>query len=430
MSESLREGWEWAKLGEVADWGSGGTPKKSEPDYYGGKIPWVLSGDLEDSEIRAVAQTISESGLANSSAKMVEPGAVLIAMYGATIGKLAIVREPVACNQAIAFAHAGIDERFLFYFLMKERNRFRSAGKGAAQKNISQTILKSWPIPVAPLEEQERIVVAIEEHLSRLDAAEASLDAADRRLDALLQSALASASSGPWPTPPLSSLVRSLKNGVFVSRPGIDPPGHPIFRISAVRPLKLRVDDIRYANPIPKKAESYLVDAGDLLFTRYSGNPDYVGAAAVVPPAGAGVLHPDKLIRVVADETKVLPGWIAAYVAAGTGRREIERRLKTTAGQVGISGAQLKTVPIATPPLEYQREAMHRLQNVIDERDCVRNELNVASASARALRRSILSAAFSGKLVPQDPTDEPASSLLDRIAAERPAKKTRKKKAV
>jgi len=271
--------------------------------------------------------------------------------------------------------------------------------------------------------------MAIEEHLSRLDAAEAALEGANRRLNSLLTSTLISVCSGSWATAPLSEVVHSVKNGVFVSRPGVDPPGHPIFRISAVRPLVLHTDDVRYAEPVPAKAENYRVEVGDVLFTRYSGNADYVGAAAVVPADGAGVLHPDKLIRVITDTDRVLPEWLAAYVAAGEGRKEIEKRLKTTAGQVGISGSQLKTVPIATPPLEYQRRAVAHLQTLQHQRDLAARELATATSRSASLRRSILSAAFSGQLVPQDPGDEPASVLLKRIAAEQPVKKPPKKKA-
>ena len=151
------------------------------------------------------------------------------------------------------------------------------------------------------------------------------------------------------------------------------------------------------------------------LFTRYSGNPQYVGAAAVVPPEGAGVLHPDKLIRVIADRERVLPEWIAAYVTASKGRSEIEKRLKTTAGQVGISGSQLKTVPIAVPPLSYQEQAVAKIGLMLSEQERTRQQLAELAKKSQALRRSILANAFSGRLVPQDPNDEPASALLGRI---------------
>ena len=193
--------------------------------------------------------------------------------------------------------------------------------------------------------------------------------------------------------------------------------------------MQLRVDDIRYASPVPDGASAYAVEAGDVLFTRYSGNPNYVGAAAVVLPDGVGVLHPDKLIRVIVDRDRVLPEWIAAYVTAGTGRREVEQRLKTTAGQVGISGSQLRTVPIAVPPISYQQQAVDKIAAVLAERERLRQTLSAVEVRVEALRRSILSEAFAGQLVPQDPSDEHASLLLERIAASRSTKPNRRASA-
>ena len=398
MRAELPPGWTWTALGEIANWRSGGTPRRTEESYYGGDIPWAVIGDLNDETVTQCKGSITHEGLNNSNCKIVDPGTILVAMYG-SIGKLGIAGMPMATNQAIASAVPRINRRYLFYFLLAQRSQLAEAGKGATQRNISQTILKAWPIPVAPLQEQERIVTTIDEHFSRLDAAEDALESAQQKTDALSRVVVGESCRGPWDTVPLVEIVTSLRNGVFVSRPAQEPPGRPIYRISAVRPLRLRVNDVRYANPEPEGADGYAVDSGDLLFTRYSGNPSYVGAAAVVPEAGRGVLHPDKLIRVVADTARVLPEWIAAYVSVGEGRRQVDQRLKTTAGQVGISGRQLKTVPIAVPPLDYQRSAVARIGTVLADQDRIEKQLAKLRAKSSALRQSILASAFDGSLV-------------------------------
>ena len=100
----LPRGWQWATFSDVAEWGSGGTPKADNPTYYGGSIPWAVIGDLTDGIITETATTITERGLADSAAKMIEPGTVMVAMYG-SIGKLGVAGGPMATNQAIAFAH-------------------------------------------------------------------------------------------------------------------------------------------------------------------------------------------------------------------------------------------------------------------------------------------------------------------------------------
>src|SRR5262249_38928171 len=131
------------------------------------------------------ANTLTTEGLTGSSAKMLPPGTVLLAMYGASIGRLGITGVPMATNQAIAAVVPNnnvVDTRFLFYYLRSQREALRRAGKGAAQPNISLTIVRSWPIPLPPIEEQRRIVAALEGHLSHIDAGSAGLAAVRRRL--------------------------------------------------------------------------------------------------------------------------------------------------------------------------------------------------------------------------------------------------------
>ena len=194
----LPEGWESYTLGEVAKWGSGGTPKSGVTRYYGGDIPWAVIRDLNDDVVLTTESSITDEGLNESSAKMIEPGSILVAMYG-SIGKLGLAGQPMSTNQAIAFANPLSDciaERFLFYFLMSQRELLLRAGKGATQQNISQTILKSWPISVPPLEEQGRIVEILEDQLSHLDTARHSLHAVRKKAAQFRRSLLHAAFTG------------------------------------------------------------------------------------------------------------------------------------------------------------------------------------------------------------------------------------------
>jgi len=363
-----------------------------------------------------------------------EPGDILLNEASGSpqeVGKPAIWRSEVedCCfqNTLLRLRPQLVDRNYVFWYCYSSAltGRLGEAGRGVNIRHLGKRGLAQFRIPVAPLAEQERIVAAIEEHFSRLDAATVALADAHKKLDVLLRAVLRTVCEGSWDTKPLGQVIVSLKNGVFVSRPSATPPGHPIYRISAVRPLVLRIDDIRWANPVPDSFHNYAVEAGDILFTRYSGNPTYVGAAAVVPQDGAGVLHPDKLIRVIADRDSVLPEWIAAYVTAGQGRREIEKRLKTTAGQVGISGSQLRSVPIAVPPIAYQQHAVNKISNVLAERERIHQTLSATRERIEVLRQSVLALAFSGRLVPQDPNDELATTLLERIAISRRTAPTR-----
>ena len=431
MIADFPPGWAATTLGDVFEIVGGSTPRTDNPDYWDGDIPWLTPDDLSTHQGVLVSRgrrSITEAGFASTSTHMLPKNSILFSSR-APIGYTAIAANPMCTNQGFKslIPPVGVKSRYVCWYLRHATPTIRALGSGTTFRELSKKRMNAVPFVLAPTAEQERIVTAIEEHFSRLDAVDNALTAAQRRLDALLQSALRSSCEGSWATRPLSDIIKSLKNGVFVSRPSAKPPGYPIYRISAVRPLQLRVDDIRYASPVPDGASAYAVGAGDVLFTRYSGNPNYVGAAAVVPPDGVGVLHPDKLIRVIADRDSVLPEWIAAYVTAGTGRREVEQRLKTTAGQVGISGSQLRTVPIAVPPISYQQQAVDKIAAVLAERERLRQTLSAVEVRVEALRRSILSEAFAGQLVPQDLDDEPASVLLERIAASRLAKSRQRK---
>jgi restriction endonuclease S subunit len=167
LHEFLARDWEGSvetTLGEVATWGSGGTPKADNSKFYGGNIPWCVIGDLNEGDVFDTEKKITDLGLKNSSAKKIEPGHVLIAMYGASIGKTGIAAIEMATNQAIAFAKVHenlLTNKYLLIYLQSQKNKFVEAGQGAAQPNISQTVLKSWRFSLPPIDVQHGLVKVI-----------------------------------------------------------------------------------------------------------------------------------------------------------------------------------------------------------------------------------------------------------------------------
>ena len=159
----MPKGWEWCRMGSIGDWGAGATPAKGNPDYYGGSILWLRTGELNngivyDSEIKVTKKALQECSL-----RMNRIGDVLIAMYGATIGKVAIVGKELTTNQACcACTPFGIYNYFLFFFLMGSQIDFIKKGEGGAQPNISREKLVSHLMPIPPLTEQYRIVEKIQ----------------------------------------------------------------------------------------------------------------------------------------------------------------------------------------------------------------------------------------------------------------------------
>lgn len=193
---AIPNSWLKTTLGDCFRWGSGGTPKSGNTEYYGGGIPWLVIGDLNDGIITKSGQTISELGLKNSSAKLVDEGTLLLAMYG-SIGKLGVAGMKLATNQAIAFAEKNeIETKYIFNFLRYVRPHLNELGKGATQQNISQTVIKAFPFPLAPLNEQKRIVAKIEELFSELDNGIAALKTAREQLKVYRQAVLKHAFEG------------------------------------------------------------------------------------------------------------------------------------------------------------------------------------------------------------------------------------------
>ena len=155
--------WTWARMGQIGDWGAGSTPQRSNQDYYGGNILWLKTGELNNGVICDTEEKITQRAFQECSLRMNKIGDVLIAMYGATIGKLAIVGKELTTNQACCGCTPYVVYNwFLFYFLMASRDTFIKKGEGGAQPNISRVKLVEHLIPLPPLNEQKRIVERIE----------------------------------------------------------------------------------------------------------------------------------------------------------------------------------------------------------------------------------------------------------------------------
>ena len=165
--------WKWTTLGEMGKWQAGGTPARSNLNFFRrGNIPWLKTGDLNDSEIKEVAEYITEEAIKNSSAHVNPIGSVLMAMYGATIGKLGILTFPCATNQACCACVVNenfVDKWYLFFYLLSQRTKFIALGAGGAQPNISRKKIVGYLIPLPPLAEQRRIVARLNELLPLVD---------------------------------------------------------------------------------------------------------------------------------------------------------------------------------------------------------------------------------------------------------------------
>ncbi|MBM3454870.1 MAG: restriction endonuclease subunit S [Bacteroidetes bacterium] len=159
--EKKGDGWEEKKLGEVMETGAGGTPLKTFKDYYyGGTIPWLLSGEVSKGEITEARNFITEKGLKNSSAKLFPSNTVLVAMYGATAGQVGILRFEASTNQAVCgiFPNENFLPKFIYYKFLAGKDVLVAQAVGGAQPNISQIKIKNTLVPVISKEKQQTIV--------------------------------------------------------------------------------------------------------------------------------------------------------------------------------------------------------------------------------------------------------------------------------
>lgn len=219
-----------------------------------------------------------------------------------------------------------------------------------------------------------------------------------------------------WTT--VEQLIIYLRNGL-PQRPEVLPPGYRILRINAVRPMSVDLDEVRYLDLLESDIRDYILNDGDILFTRYNGSLDLLGVAGMVRNCSKPTLHPGKLIRAKTVIGKPMASYLELACNVGISRAYLESKARTTAGQKGISGSDIKQMPIPLPPLAEQVQIVAQLEAQLTELAKTEETIEHSLKRAEYERQSILREAFAGRLVEQDPEDEPASELLRRIREER-----------
>ncbi len=397
---ALPGGWRQSELGKVAKWGSGGTPKANNSAYYGGSIPWAIIGDLNDGIVTKTANSITQLGLDESSSKLVPKGTLLIAMYG-SIGKLGIAGVDLATNQAIAFATPFIDEvthKFLFHYLASQKEVFLASGKGMTQQNISQTVLKAWPIPLPPIAEQEKIVEILEEQLSHIDFALVSLREIRAKAVRFRRSLLHSSLNGSF----IDSLEKVEKSqlsdcsemslGIMLDKAkGSGAHLTPYMGNINVRWGEFNKADLKLMDIKPEQMERSLVRNGDVVVCE-GGEP---GRTAVwkneEPVAIQKALH---RVRPSADMDSNFIGYCLELEFRGVS----EHRLFTGTTIKHLPKEKLKTLRIPKPSLDTQRRIVEFIEQQLARTDTSMVLADAIEKKSTALRRSLFYAAFSGEL--------------------------------
>lgn len=230
-----------------------------------------------------------------------------------------------------------------------------------------------------------------------------------------------------WVWASVDQLCESVRNGISKT-PNTDGRGFPIFKINAVRPMAVTFEAIKHIELDECEAADYWVEVGDVLATRYNGSVDLLGVFGMVKAVPQRTLHPDKLIRMKPLLGMQLGAWLEVCGNVSESRSHLVSKVKTTAGQTGISGEDLKKTPIPLPPLVEQEAALEGLEERLHAIKELEAPTEFGLKQSAAQRKNILRAAFSGQLARPDSNDEPASALLMRILTEQATRQKQPKK--
>ena len=345
------------RLGDIFEIGSGGTPPKSHPEYYGGDIPWVKTGDLKEEYLFSVEDYITEEGLDNSSAKMYQPGTVLIAMYGATIGATSILQFDACTNQACAAFKPCKDviPEYLYYFLRSQRRKFINDGVGGAQPNISAGYLKKVAFEIRPIEEQKEIIDVLDKINSIIQIRQEEI----QRLDELVRARFVELFGDPirneygWKT---LSLLDSLEKGRTVSygivQTGDDfENGVPVFRpIDIAAGHMPKREDLKKTDPlISAQYKRTLLKGNELLITVRGS----VGETFQTTPEFEGCNVGRNIVPLVTEPNKINQRFLQELFAQDPIKRWLKGITKGIALQ-GLNMSEFKEMPVIMPPLEKQ----------------------------------------------------------------------------
>ena len=425
--------------------------------------------------IEDIEETITQDGLANSSAKIFPAGSLVVAMYGATIGKLGILKEDAATNQACAVLKSDRVTRelipYLFYYLLERREDLRMIGQGGAQPNISQSILKDYSFPLPPLNEQKRIVAAIEALRERSQNARSALSAIPELCDKFRQSVLAAAFRGDltadWRerNPDFGHLAQcpqtieefgrdknkternraerikneewffTLKEALpqewlevnfmditwlitcgVAKKPDYVEDGVPFLSAQNAKPFKANLNDIRFIseNDFKKFTVGGKPIKNDILYSRVGAK--FGEAAKVVFDFDFAIYVSLTLIKPI--HSLIDSDFLVAFLNSPYGITQARGGILGS-GIQNLNVENVRHYRIPLPPIAEQQEISRRIDSLIRIVDSLEQTYQKLKHFLDLLDHAILAKAFRGELVEQDPNDEPASVLLERIRVDR-----------
>ncbi len=436
MSEELPEGWIESSIGSLFTFKYGKALK------------------AEDRSNSGSANVYGSNGIVGLHDKALTSGPTIIIGRKGSVGEVHFSKTPcwpIDTTYYIDEFPCGLLPEF--WELLIRSLQLGQQEKSSAIPGINRDSAYQTAIPLPPLAEQKRIVEKLDAVLGKVDVCRQRLERIPTILKRFRQSVLAAACSGKltadwreenvgyfdssgselpsiprtWSWITFSEVIEELRNGLS-PKPSIEPPGIPILRISAARRGLVDLSDHRFLPNGEQHLEKYGLRDGDLMFTRYNGSLDLLGVCGMTRGLETQpCLYPDKLMRVRLDESRAKPEFVEAVFSDETAHARLIEKAKSSAGQNGISGKDLKMQLIPLPPLDEQQEIVRRVNALFSLADSLEGRYQNAKTHVDKLTQSVLAKAFRGELVPTEAElarregreYEPASVLLERIHAER-----------
>jgi type I restriction enzyme S subunit len=390
--------WTECRLEDIAQTTSGGTPDRKKADFYGGQIPWVKSGELNDGYIVKTEESLTQAGLHHSSAKLFPAGTLLMAMYGATAGKTAILKMPAATNQAVCAIFPAVeraDAEFLRYFLISERKELLKRRYGGAQPNISQNVICSFPVRLPPLPEQRKIASVLGLVQRTIVEQERLIALTTELKKSLMHKLFTEGLRGErqkqteiglvpesWEVVTLGEYLTKAQYGI--SAKGSESGRYALLRMTNQRHGRISLDNLQYVELTADQFQKFRVERKDILFNR-TNSLDLVGRTVIYDLEG-DFAFASYLILLRTNVEYLRPFFLNHYF----NWEETQVRLKSIAtravSQSNISATRLRGFLLPVPKAEEQDE-------IVEKVDCLDQKLLVHArrhATLTALFRTLL----------------------------------------
>ena len=377
-----------AKLSEICDIKAGGTPSRAKQEYWNGNISWVKISDFNGKYVDVTSEKITEEGLNNSSAKMIEKGSILYTIF-ATLGEVAILNIDATTNQAISALtpdKSQVDTDYLYYFLFSLKDYVNEIGRGVAQNNINMSILKNIEIPLPPLETQKQIAANLDKVTHTIDLCNAILE----KLDLLVKSRFVEmfgdiyTNKRNFPIQQLADYIDFLTSGSRGwAKNCVDDGSEWFITIKNVKDCRISTDNIQPVNaPDNMEAKRTKVEEGDLLISITAD----LGRTGVVTReiAEHGAYINQHLTCIRLDKTKLIPLYVAYFMESESGTLQFEAKNQTGV-KAGLNFDSIKSLKLLVPPLALQEQFAAFVEQTDKSKSAVKKLLEKAETLKKAL---------------------------------------------